>query len=177
MTESCSNRGAIGVTGLAHFSLTVSDIQRSIRFYRDVLGMEVLWYKARGEPTCIREEKQSYVQGVTGYENAHLRIALLRCGNTQLELLEYVHPRGTPVEPGTHRPGSPHIAFIVADLDHAWNTLRRESGPWGLGFASDGPVTIDSGANVGGRAIYFRDPDGITIELVELNQGWTREPL
>lgn len=176
MSQAPANSGgAIGVTGFLHFSVTVSDVERSMRFYRDVLGMEVYWSKAGGRPTAIREEKQSYVEGVTGYKDAHLKIAILRHGHTILELVEYLCPRGKAIDPGTYRPGSPHLAFTVADLDHAWNTLKTQSDHWGLSFASDSLVTIDRGPNVGGRAVYFRDPDGIAIELVELNHGWTRD--
>lgn len=165
----------LGVTGFHHFSVTVSDVERSIRFYRDILGMEVFWSKAGGGPTPIREENKSYVAGVTGYDNAHLKIALVRSGSAILELIEYIAPRGEPIPPSTCNPGSPHIAFTVADLDHAWQTLQDAADEWGLTFASAAPITLDKGANIGGRAVYFRDADGITIELIELNSGWTRE--
>jgi catechol 2,3-dioxygenase-like lactoylglutathione lyase family enzyme len=174
MPQDPANSTAIGVTAFLHSSVTVSDVERSIRFYRDVLGMEVCWCKAGGKPTFIREEKQSYVAGVTGYRNAHLKIAMLRYGQAMLELIEYVEPREKGLDPGTHRPGSPHLAFIVADIDRAWNTLKAQSGHWGLSFVGDGPALVDRGPNTGGRAFYFRDPDGIAIEIVELNTGWTR---
>lgn len=174
MPHDSANISAIGVTGLLHFSVTVSNIERSIRFYRDVLGMEVCWSKAGGRPTCIREEKQSYVAGVTGYPDAHLKIAMLRHGQATLELVEYVQPHEAGIGSGTHRPGSPHIAFIVADVDRAWDSLKSQSKQWSLSFVGKGPVLVDRGPNTGGRAFYFRDPDGITIEIVELNTGWTR---
>ena len=174
MPQDSANNAAIGVTGFLHSSVTVSDVERSIRFYRDVLGMEVCWCKAGGKPTFIREEKQSYVAGVTGYPNAHLKIAMLRCGQAMLELVEYVQPREAGIGPGTHRPGSPHIAFAVADIDRAWKMLQAQRERWGLSFVSDGPVLVDRGPNTGGRAFYFRDPDGITIEIVEPNTGWSR---
>ena len=174
MTGDSANSGAIGVTGFLHFSVTVSDVERSIRFYRDVLGMEVLWSKAGGSPTFIREENKSYVAGVTGYKDAHLKIAMLRHGQALLELVEYVQPREKGIGPGTCRPGSPHIAFTVGDADRAFGALKSQAADWGLSFAGDGPVRVDHGPNTGGRAFYFRDPDGISIEIVELNAGWTR---
>jgi lactoylglutathione lyase len=166
--------GSIGVTGLLHFSVTVSDVERSIRFYRDVLGMEICWSKSGGKATFIREEKQTYVAGVTGYQDAHLKIAMVRHGQAMLELVEYVRPREAGSGPGTNRPGTPHIAFTVADIDRAWNSLQSQNERWGLTFASEKPVLVDRGPNTGGRAFYFRDPDGIAIEIVELNTGWTR---
>jgi len=172
-----NSNDAVGVTGLHHFSFTVSDIERSIAFYRDVFDMEVYWSTATGPRRVVREEKESYVCGVTGYPNAHLKIAILRYGVSHLELVQYIQPAGEPLAPGTHPPGSPHIAFTVADLDTAWAKLQRMKDRFNLEFVSDGPIDIDSGPAVGGRAIYFRDPDGITVELVELNQGWMRHPL
>ncbi len=134
--------------------------------------MEVLMLKASGRPTFVREEKQTYVAGVTGYADAHLKIAMLRRDGVVLELIEYVQPRGEPYEPGTHRPGSPHIAFTVDDVDEAWNLLQRVRETWSLSFTGPAPTLVDKGQNTGGRAFYFRDPDGITIELVELNHAW-----
>jgi catechol 2,3-dioxygenase-like lactoylglutathione lyase family enzyme len=174
MNDDSATGGPIGVTSFLHFSITVSDLERSVRFYRDVLGMEVLWSKAGGSPTFIREEKQSYVASVTGYRDAHLKIAMMRHGQALLELVEYVTPREKGAGPGTSRPGSPHIAFTVTRADKAWTALKSQAAEWGLSFAGDGPVLIDRGPNTGGRAFYFRDPDGITIEIVEPNSGWTR---
>ena len=174
MPHDSANGNAVGVTGLLHFSVTVSDVERSVRFYRDVLGMEVCWCKAGGKPTCIREENQSYVAGVTGYPNAHLKIAMLRHGQAMLELVEYVEPRASGIGPGTHRPGSPHIAFTVANIDEAWNVLQTQRKQWGLSFAGNGPVLVDRGPNTGGHAFYFRDPDGIAIEIVEPNTSRTQ---
>jgi catechol 2,3-dioxygenase-like lactoylglutathione lyase family enzyme len=173
-TTPANGSGLINATGMLHFSFTVSDVMRSMRFYSRILGMEVLYSHASGQLNPIREEQQSYVAGVTGYPDAHLKIALLRMGNTLLELIEYLQPRGDAIAPGTNRPGSPHLAITVADLDHAWQVLQSQKDEWNLSFASESPVVVDKGQNVGGKAIYFRDPDGITIELVELNHHWAR---
>jgi catechol 2,3-dioxygenase-like lactoylglutathione lyase family enzyme len=167
-TAIANTEGLLGIRGLLHFSLTVRDLDRSIAFYRDVLGMELIEFDGPIGRTHLREERDNYVAGVTGYEDAHLRIALLRMQGVVLELIEYLRPNGTPRVPGTHRAGSPHVAFVVEDLRAAWDELRRIREGWALEFISDGPVCVDSGPNHGGFALYFRDPDGVTIELVEM---------
>ncbi|HSE06337.1 MAG TPA: VOC family protein, partial [Methylomirabilota bacterium] len=59
----------MGVTGILHTGLTVSDLDRSLSFYRDLLGLEVIaqW-----------DSSQPYLRAVVGYPDAELRIALLR---------------------------------------------------------------------------------------------------
>ena len=47
-------------------------------------------------------EARAYVAGVTGYDDAHLKIALMRSGSAVLELIEYIAPVGDPIPPGTH---------------------------------------------------------------------------
>ncbi len=168
-----TNNNPLDVTDFLHASLTVGCLEHSLEFYRDVLNMEVVSVRSQDEVCTVREERGTYVAGVTGYEDAHLKIAILRYGAFHLELIEYVSPRGEPLSSGTNRPGCPHLAFVVSDLDHAWRVLQQDRHRWNLSFSSSGPIVVDSGPNVGGRAIYFRSPDGVTIELVELNNQGT----
>ena len=80
------------VAELFHTGLTVSDLDRSIAFYRDLLGLELVSQWDSGEP---------YLRTVVGYPDAELRIALLRlprgsvgASGHHIELLEYRAPRG-----------------------------------------------------------------------------------
>ena len=58
----------------------------------------------------------------------------------------------------------------VASVREQYARLR----PLGARFRSDGPVEIPWGPYRGGRACYLRDPDGISIELIELPPGGPR---
>ena len=60
----------MAVAGIFHTGITVSDLDRSIAFYRDCLGLELVtrW-----------ESSQPYLRTVVGFPDAELRIALLRC--------------------------------------------------------------------------------------------------
>jgi lactoylglutathione lyase len=149
----------MGVVGILHTGITVSDLDRSVAFYRDVLGLELLaqWDSA-----------QPYLRRVVGYPDAELRIALLRVpaagGATgpHIELLEYRRPRGHRGDAATYHPGNVHVAFMVEDLDATHAALAAR----GVRFKSD-PVLIDHGRNTGARAVYAFDPDDITLEFVQ----------
>jgi catechol 2,3-dioxygenase-like lactoylglutathione lyase family enzyme len=147
-----------------HTGLSVSDLDRSIAFYRDVLGLELVtqWDSA-----------QPYLRRVVGFPDAELRIALLRVPRAtpgtsghHVELLEYRMPRGARGDTRTCNPGNAHIAFAVDDLDAAYTELRAK----GVRFKS-APVEITHGRNTGAKAVYLLDPDDITLELVQPAPG------
>jgi catechol 2,3-dioxygenase-like lactoylglutathione lyase family enzyme len=138
-----------------HTSLTVSDLDRSLAFYRDLLGLEVV---------MAQEKEGGYLAKITGYPDAHVRMAHLELpgGSHRIELFQYLAPAGerTPVEP--RNAGITHLCFLVEDLDAAYKRLREA----GADFVSP-PVEIESGANKGGFGLYLRDPDGVTLELFQ----------
>lgn len=143
-----------------HFSFTVSDLERSIDFYTRVVGMTLVGTQVHDQP---------YTSVQVGFPDAVLKAARLtidgiapsRSGHL-LELIEYVTPRGVPTDTTTNRPGSAHLAFQVDDLWAAYNRMLAE----GVRFKSE-PVRITAGPNEGGWTIYFYDPDGITLEMVQ----------
>jgi catechol 2,3-dioxygenase-like lactoylglutathione lyase family enzyme len=149
----------MGVTGILHTGLTVSDLDRSVTFYRDLLGLEVITQWDSSHP---------YLRTVVGYPDAELRIALLRmpgpagAAGHHIELLEYRRPRGVRGDANTYLPGNGHVAFMVDDLDAIYRDLKAK----GVRFKS-APVDITHGRNAGGRAIYFFDPDDITLEMIQ----------
>ena len=138
-----------------HTGLTVRDLDASLGFYRDLLGMEVV----------MEQEKQGgYLAAIVGYEGAHVRMAHLSFpGDEQrIELFQYLEPpgRGDPAEP--RDVGITHVCFLVEDLAGLAARLRGA----GTALYSD-PVVVDTGANAGGLCLYLRDPDGITLELFQ----------
>ena len=97
-----------------HFSFTVSDIEQSVKFYRDVLGMELMHEQ---------EQANAYTRKFVGYPDAHLKVAQLKIEGKDsgrsghlLELVEYVAPRGQKVDTSTPNPGTAHLAFEVDDI-------------------------------------------------------------
>lgn len=144
------------VAGILHTGLSVSDLDRSIAFYRDLLGLELItqW-----------DSSQPYLRTVVGFPDAELRIALLRlpgAAGHHIELLEYRVPRGARGDARTCNPGNGHVAFMVEDLEATYRELKDK----GVRFKS-APVDITHGRNRGARAVYLLDPDDITLELVQ----------
>jgi lactoylglutathione lyase len=150
----------MGITETFHTGLTVSDLDRSVAFYRDVLGLELLtqW-----------DSSQPYLRAIVNYPDAELRIALLRVRRSaggppghHIELLEYRRPRGQRGDANTYNPGNGHIAFRVDDIEAMYTELKAK----GVRFKS-APVEITSGPNRGAKAVYLLDPDDITLEFVQ----------
>ena len=147
------------VAGIYHTGLSVSDLDRSIAFYRDLLGLELVaqW-----------DSSQPYLRTVVGFPDGELRIALLRlpgeagAAGHHLELLEYRVPRGERGDPRTCNPGNVHVAFMVEDLDATYHELRAK----GVRFKS-APVEVTHGRNRGAKAVYLLDPDDITLEMMQ----------
>ena len=77
--------------------------------------------------------------------------------------MQYIHPAGETIRPETNQPGAPHLALCTDDIHSDVKKLRQS----GVVFRSDGPIAIEAGRNKGGFTIYFQDPDGITLELVQ----------
>jgi catechol 2,3-dioxygenase-like lactoylglutathione lyase family enzyme len=144
--------------GIFHTGITVSDLDRSLPFYRDVLGLEV-WI----EPTEVFGGEE-LSRGV-GVEGASLRLAVLKVGASNLELLEYASPPAPNDEAmPPHGLASMHVAFQVDDVLAKMSELESR----GVEFLSP-PNIVDEGPLAGWRWVYFKDPDGVTLELVEYN--------
>jgi len=77
--------------------------------------------------------------------------------------VEYVHPRGEDIPLDTNRTGVGHWAFVVDDIHTEFDRLKA----LGVYFKADAPIAIEAGVNKGGYTIYFTDPDGITLELLQ----------
>ena len=144
------------LTSIVHTGFTVSDISRSIAFYRDVLGMELV---RRQEGTA------PYLGTITGFPGVRLQMAFLRVSPDAphvLELLEYVTHAAAPTDRATNRPGNGHLCFDVDDI-HEWHRVLTAKGVQSISE----PVRITAGINEGAYVVYLRDPDGFTVELFQ----------
>jgi catechol 2,3-dioxygenase-like lactoylglutathione lyase family enzyme len=142
---------------LHHLGVTVADIDRSIEFYRDILGMELV-----GRRPCVEAD---YVAKQTGYPGVQLSVASFRVSadNPQtLEVVQYLNCPGEAVDQATNRPGNTHLCILVDDLQAAFDDLSQQ----GVQFKSD-PVRITAGPNEGGLVVYFYDPDGYPMEMFQ----------
>jgi catechol 2,3-dioxygenase-like lactoylglutathione lyase family enzyme len=146
--------------GIWHFSFTVADLDRSIAFYRDVLGFELIH---------TQEQTNEYTRRLVGYPDASLKIAQFAIpgqprdlSTHDLELVEYVSPKGTRGDSNICNPGAAHLAMAVDDIHGRYERLAAA----GVSFVSP-PNHRTAGVNAGGYTCYFRDPDDIVLELVQ----------
>jgi catechol 2,3-dioxygenase-like lactoylglutathione lyase family enzyme len=156
---SCGLRWPVAVLGarrLHHTGYTVSDLDRSVAFYRDLLGCEVI---------ATQEKEGGYLAAIVGFPDAHVRMAHLRVpgGEHVIELFQYLAPRGGRVDAVPPDVGASHVCFVVDDLRSLYERLQES----GIASFVSPPVEVDTGINTGGLALYLRDPDGIILELFQ----------
>lgn len=146
------------IRSVHHTAIIVKNLDRSLYFYHDVLGLPM-----SQEPSGWMEG-DALARG-TGVPGARLRNALLRIGSdATLELLEYANrpdDNDTPIQ--QNYLGAMHIALRVDDIVAKKAELEAQ----GVEFMAD-VNAFDEGALAGWRWVYFRDPDGISLELVEV---------
>lgn len=138
-----------------HTGITVSNLERSLAFWRDVLGFE---YSHSAHQTGQRVEQ------ITGVKGAELKLAVLKTpGGHKIELLEYFAPDDRrQVELRPCDVGHVHVALIVDDVEAVLRKIA-DSG-W---KAAGEPQTLTAGPNAGKSVVYVFDPDGTTIELMQ----------
>lgn len=150
------------VRAIESISMTVSDMDRSLEFYRTVLKFETV------SDQEVAGDDFEHLYGVFG---ARVRIATLRLGGETLKLEQFLAPQGRPipVDSRSNDGWFQHIAVIVRDMDGAFAWLRSHR----VEFASTGPQVLPQwNPNAAGiAAFYFRDPDGHSLEILHFPPG------
>ena len=148
------------IIGVMHFSFTVSDIEKSVTWYTDVLGLKLV---------SRQSQNNKYTKILVGMSEAVLEVARFQIPNAPLapsdhilELVQYVEPIGQVVPLKTNSPGVAHLAFLVSDIVERFNRLSS----LGVSFRNP-PVLITEGTNRGGMVCYFHGPDGETLEFLQ----------
>ncbi|MFJ7496115.1 VOC family protein [Streptomyces sp. NPDC097727] len=147
-----------------HCGLTVSDIGRSLEFWQDALGLELV---------ARQSQDRGYIEVVTQESGAHVHQAHLRFPDSDdfIELLQYVSPYGEPKKLLPRDPGGGHVAVTCDDLP---TLLARLEAAGGRRFSD--PVELDRGINAGALVVYLRDPDEHIVELVQPPRTPTQPP-
>lgn len=144
---------------MAHTGITVRDMERALCFYRDLLGLKVL-----GDITFSGAETDALTQ----VQGACLRAVYLRSEEDPkgppLELLQFIEPQGDTGTPYARltNPGITEVAFWVKDIEQTCRALRAR----GVEFYSAPQLFVLEGYGKV-KAVYFRDPDGTTLELLQ----------
>jgi catechol 2,3-dioxygenase-like lactoylglutathione lyase family enzyme len=147
------------ISGIYHTSFTVSHMERSVSFYRDMLDMKVVWDSLQAGV----QFKGPVADRVTGCPGTEQRLVFLSIGDSLLELVEYT-PTGKPLlDNKASDTGSCHVCFTTNNIQELYdklskNGVRLHCVPQNIGFA---------------WVMYFRDPDGIILEArQELQKRW-----
>lgn len=155
----------VSVIGVLHHGLTVSDLERSVAWYCNVLGLNEV-HRQVGD--------NDYTRGLVGVPGASIRVAQLSLAEQPgswpsshvVELVEYVEAGGEHVSPRPNDIGACHLAFVVDDIDEMCRRVLSSGGT-----LRNEPVAVTEGVNQGSKACYLHDPDGHTLEFMQYGEA------
>lgn len=150
------------VSAVDSVGITVSDMDKAIQFYSEVLSFQKI------SDVEVLGSEYERLQGLFG---VRMRVVKMRLGEEILELTEYLTPKGRPipVDSRSNDRWFQHIAIVVSDMDKAYEILRK----FKVQHASTAPQRIPdtNKAAAGIRAFYFKDPDGHNLEIIYFPKG------
>lgn len=147
------------IKNIIHVGVTVSDMDRSINFYRDILGLDFL-----GEIVMEGEETEA----LFGRKNARARVAYLKgdknLSSPPVELIQFTDESSKKDESNLFKTSISEICFKVDDIYEVYEELKSN----GVEFLS-APQKFDFTSSGFGKsiAVYFKDPDSIILELMQ----------
>lgn len=138
---------------IRHFGIVVSDIEKSLHFYRDILGLKI---------KIDALEQGKFIDDISDLKNVKVRTIKMSAnnGNSLVELLLYKsHPRKPNKAKKICTTGISHIAFTVENIDYEYKKLKER----GIKFHCPPQISPNGKAKVA----FCRDPEENLIELVE----------
>ena len=151
-------QGQANVDRVAAVGMVVSDMDRSVRFYSEVLSF------AKVSDVEVYGPDIEYLERVFG---VRMRVVRMRLGDEFIELTEFLTPTGRtmPTSSRSNDHSFQHIAIITSDMARAYQLLREHK----VKHASTGPQLLPAYIKnaAGIRAFYFRDPDGHFLETLQ----------
>ena len=143
------------VKGVHHTCVIVSDMKKSLSFYRDILGMR--------EDVNITYDADPVMMDLQGTEPKQ-HLVMLSAGNTIIELIQYVEPKGRPYDRRPCDISNMHICFHVDDILNIYTELKDR----GIRFHRDPDFIGEGGGELEGYGyVYFRGPDNEILELIQ----------
>lgn len=147
---------------VASIGITVSDMDRSVKFYSKVLAFQKV------SDVEVSGSEYEHLQGIFGLR---MRVVRMKLGDESIELIEYLTPKGRPipVDSRSNDHWFQHIAIVVSDMDKAYQHLLENK----VQQVSTGPQRLpDWNKAAGGiKAFYFRDPDEHNLEIIYFPPG------
>ncbi len=152
---STSKSKSFRIIAADHTGITVSNLERSLEFWQNVLGFEF---------SHCAHQTDEMASEITGVAGAEIKLAVVKAPGHKIELLEYLAPSDRKhVDLRPCDVGSVHVALAVDNLDVVLEKIAASG--W---TAAGKPQTLKTGPNAGKRVVYVRDPDGTTIEFMEM---------
>ena len=150
------------VTKIEAVGMTVKEMDRSLKFYTEVLGFKKI------SDTEYRGEQLEKLKGLFGL---HTRVARLQLGDEFIELTDYLTTggRSIPEDSKSNDLVFQHIAIVVSNMEKAYQQVKK----YKVEFVSTAPQTLPKsipGAE-GIKAFYFHDPDNHNLELIFFPRG------
>ena len=141
---------------LDHVAVTVSDMERSLAFYCDLLGLkEVERHRLEGETISKMAGKPDVIMEV-------VRLEVPETPGVLLDLQQYVTPEGRVSDAQLGDVAHAHFCFGVPDVWAAYEALTAK----GVEFVSE-PVSFDLEWGIV-YVVFFKDPDGFILELMQV---------
>jgi len=140
--------------GLNHVGLTVGDLERSIEFYRDTVGMKLSGrVRLQGE----------WFDVLTHNRGADIDVAMLELGEFTLQLVQYLAAGGGVLPLAHNQIGNPHLCIDVEDVETKHRAVVA------TGRFEPTPIVDIMGS--GTRSFYIADPDGVPVEFLQRAPG------
>jgi glyoxylase I family protein len=153
------------ISGVHHFSFSVTNLDRTIEFYTKILGVK-LQSRGRNKYDSLGGALFGTKWGVNQAQ-ADLELAVVNIGGTRVEFIEYKDPAARAYHKNPSIAGSAHLAFNVEDIEETRKKLESA----GVEFHSSINRYLEAG-KIEWKWCYFRDPDGIVLELVQQSEPW-----
>ena len=151
-----------GVLALRAIGLTVFDLDRTERFYRDTLDFRTV---------ARRRLQDSFLNALFGLPAGPVDVLTMQLGDQRVEFTQFARPgRPYPADSQSADLWFQHLAIVVSDMDAAYARVRA-AGVQPISL--NGPETLPD-RNGGVRAFKFRDPDGHPLELLWFPPGQGR---
>ena len=138
---------------IRHVGIVVTNLNKALHFYRDLLGLKV---------TNKMVERGDYIDKISGLKNVKVTTVKMAAGDGNLVELLYFHshPVKTIIKKEMYEVGISHVAFTVDNIDVEYRRLLKA----GVQFNAPPQISPDGYAKV----TFCKDPDGNLIELVQV---------
>jgi lactoylglutathione lyase len=141
------------ISDYLHVGISVRDLEKSVQFYTEILGME--------EGIRVSHKGETISQ-VVDVEDTDVDVCYVTKGMHRLELIEYKNKDKAKLNynyKSQDEPGLVHIAFIVDNVDEVYQKIKD------LGYEFNSPpmVTRENGPKIA----FFKGPDNVIIELYQ----------